>query len=246
MWLSTSPGRTRQPEASISSSPCRPVPTATIVSPSISTSASNASVAVTTRPPRMSRAHRPKRTGGVWNVSGTTRDLRPWCRASAACGWRSMAKSWRTPCARCACSRRATRPGSTSRLTTSSKAGCCRAASARRGASSRAARTTSTRRPARTSGRSRGPIRNPSPGYEALRDFIVLLPRPRRRRLARRRARRGPGERLLRRLDHQRPGGPVQGPSRHARLVIRSSGRRGRRHTGLPVERKGRVPARPM
>src|SRR3954447_20323466 len=46
---------TKQPEASISSSPCRPVPTATIVSPSIRTSASNWSVAVTTRPPRMSR-----------------------------------------------------------------------------------------------------------------------------------------------------------------------------------------------
>src|SRR4051794_32929470 len=46
---------TKQPDASISSSPCRPVPTATIVSPSIRTSASNWSVAVTTRPPRMSR-----------------------------------------------------------------------------------------------------------------------------------------------------------------------------------------------
>src|SRR3954452_8992620 len=45
---------TRQPDASMTSSPSRPVPTATIDSPSISTSASNASVAVTTRPPRMS------------------------------------------------------------------------------------------------------------------------------------------------------------------------------------------------
>src|SRR3954463_3085947 len=45
---------TRHPDASITSSPSRPVPTATIDSPSIRTSASNASVAVTTRPPRMS------------------------------------------------------------------------------------------------------------------------------------------------------------------------------------------------
>src|SRR3954453_3220907 len=46
---------TRQPDASITSSPCRCDPTATIDSPSISTSAANASVAVTTRPPRMRR-----------------------------------------------------------------------------------------------------------------------------------------------------------------------------------------------
>src|SRR4051794_8517393 len=46
---------TRQPDASMTPSPSRPVPTAAIDSPSISTSASNASVAVTTRPPRMSR-----------------------------------------------------------------------------------------------------------------------------------------------------------------------------------------------
>src|ERR1700750_2618979 len=55
VWLSTSPGITRQPEASITSSPSSPVPTAAIDSPSISTSAANASVAVTTRPPRMTR-----------------------------------------------------------------------------------------------------------------------------------------------------------------------------------------------
>src|SRR4051794_22758371 len=64
---------TRHPDASITSSPSRPVPTATTDSPSISTSASNASVAVTTRPPRMRRliretlrdlVHRPVATLG--------------------------------------------------------------------------------------------------------------------------------------------------------------------------------------
>src|SRR3954471_24701171 len=45
---------TRHPDASMTSSPSRPVPMAAMDSPSISTSASNASVAVTTRPPRMS------------------------------------------------------------------------------------------------------------------------------------------------------------------------------------------------
>src|SRR3954467_6241168 len=46
---------TKHPEASITSSAASPEPMATTDSPSISTSASNASVAVTTRPPRMSR-----------------------------------------------------------------------------------------------------------------------------------------------------------------------------------------------
>src|SRR5690242_3712380 len=51
---------TRQPEASITSSASKPVPTAATDSPSMRTSASNASEAVTTRPPRMSRLIRGK------------------------------------------------------------------------------------------------------------------------------------------------------------------------------------------
>ena len=46
-----------------------------------------------------------------------------------------------------------------------------------------------------------------------------VLSRPRRGRVARRRARATAGRRLLRRVDHRRPGGPVQGPTRDARLV---------------------------
>ena len=58
----------------------------------------------------------------------------------------------------------------------SSKAGCCRAANARPGASSRAARTTSTRRRRSDERPVAWTYRNPSPGYEALRDFVSFYP----------------------------------------------------------------------
>src|SRR5689334_20526745 len=66
---------TRQPEASMTSSPSSPVPTAAIDSPSISTSASNASVAVTTRPPRMTRLIRGTLYGSGHLVNGTVAAL---------------------------------------------------------------------------------------------------------------------------------------------------------------------------
>jgi len=59
-----------------------------------------------------------------------------------------------------------------------------------------------------------------SPQTEAQRDFVQSLAfSPDGRVLAGRGARPRPGRRLLRRLDHRRPGGPVQGPARHARVV---------------------------
>ncbi len=56
-WLSTPPGSTSLPVASISRRPAsRPRPIAAIVSPNMPTSASTVSVAVTSVPPRITRS----------------------------------------------------------------------------------------------------------------------------------------------------------------------------------------------
>src|SRR3954451_415828 len=204
---------TRQPEASSTSSPSRPVPTATIDSPSISTSASNASVAVTTRPPRMSRVI----GRSVPTAYGTRLGLPATARRRPVRAPRTGATRWADDRRLHA---RAARAGDEPPAGDLHPGAGHRRRARHQPRPHHLVRVQGPRDLPRVS--RRDPRLDVPVPYARLRGPArprVVLSRPRRGRLPRRRTRRGPGGRLLRGLDHRGPGGPVQGPTRNAPLV---------------------------
>ena len=156
----------------------------------------------------------------VCRTSGTSHGPPPSSRASGACASRSPASSSPTRRRRCTCWRPATRRRSTCRRRTS--------------AATSSSRPTRAGRRCEFKGRADyldvvvgGDRRRQAAwtypdaveGLRGARAVRVLLPGPRGRRVARRRARHRPGRRLLRRLDHAGSRRAVQGPGGHAGLV---------------------------